>query len=296
MRLLFLLFAAFCLFSCSDPDSRVPEKEVFSQLGWALKQFPALDEKPMHKVMTLGVFHFDRLRDGSDVVAKNHIDIASEQNQKEILSLVQRLKQFSPGKIAVEWLPQYQPVMDSLFGAYLKGEYALEKNEAFQLGFRLAKELGHERVYCIDNNPPLPEYMDAIEDWERYADSLGHLELWQAYDHENTAYNTFMDTVQNHLFVTDYLRLINSRENTIRTKQLWTTGLVNVGHGVNYLGADLLGRWYRRNSRLYVNAKNLVEGDENLLIIYGGAHKWILDELFESSPEFQVVQIDDFFE
>ena len=117
MRLLFLLFAAFCLFSCSDPDIRVPEKEVFSQLGWALKQFPALDEKPMHKVMTLGVFHFDRLRDGSDIVAKNHIDIASEQNQKEILSLVQRLKQFSPGKIAVEWLPQYQPVMDSLFGA-----------------------------------------------------------------------------------------------------------------------------------------------------------------------------------
>ena len=135
--------------------------------------------------------------------------------------------------------------------------------------------------------------MDAIEDWERYADSLGHLELWQAYDHENTAYNTFMDTVQNHLFVTDYLRLINSRENTIRTKQLWTTGLVNVGHGVNYLGADLLGRWYRRNSRLYVNAKNLVEGDENLLIIYGGAHKWILDELFESSPEFQVVQLSE---
>ena len=62
-----------------------------------------------------------------------------------------------------------------------------------------------------------------------------------------------------------------------------------------YLGADLLGRWYRRNSRIYANAKNLVHRDskENLLIIYGGAHKWILDELFHSSPDFEVVQFNE---
>ena len=104
-----------------------------------------------------------------------------------------------------------------------------------------------------------------------------------------------MDTIQNHLGVKDYLLLINSKENSIRSKQLWTTGLVNVGYSDKYLGADLLGRWYRRNSRIYANAKNLVnsESNENLLIIYGGAHKWILDELFHSSPDFQVVQLNE---
>lgn len=68
---------------------------------------------------------------------------------------------------------------------------------------------------------------------------------------------------------------------------------MNVGYLDKYVGADLLGRWYRRNARIYANSKNLVDTDENLLIIYGGAHKWILDELFESSPDFQVIQFND---
>lgn len=101
-----------------------------------------------------------------------------------------------------------------------------------------------------------------------------------------------MDTIQNHVYLYDYLRLINSEKNRYRTKQLWTTGLVNLGHGDKYVGADLLGKLYRRNSRIFANAKNLLAEEKgNLLIIYGGAHKWVLDELFESSPEFEVVQL-----
>ena len=175
----------------------------------------------------------------------------------------------------------------------MEGNYSLEKNEAFQIGFKLAKSLGHDKVYCVDNNPPMPESINEIDDWEAYADSLGHLELWQSYDQENLRYNTFMDTIQRNLNVKDYLLLINSKKNSVRNKQIWTTGLVNVGYLDKYVGADLLGRWYRRNARIYANSKNLVDADENLLIIYGGAHKWILDELFESSPDFQVIQFTD---
>ncbi len=246
-------------------------------------------------VLTLGVFHFDRSRDGSDVVAQNHIDIDTEQNQNELSAIIQRLEDFNPAKIAIEWRPEYQNMLDSLYQEYLAGNYKLGKNEAFQIGFKLAKILGHEKVYCVDNNPPLPESINEIEDWEIYADSLGHLKLWRSYDQENLRYNTFMDTIQRHLNVKDYLLLINSQKNAIRTKQLWTTGLVNVGYLDKYVGADLLGRWYKRNARIYANSKNLLnpESKENLLIIYGGAHKWILDELFQSSPDFQVVQFND---
>jgi len=246
-------------------------------------------------VLTLGVFHFDRSRDGSDVVAKNHVDISTELNQRELDTIIQRLKDFNPAKIAVEWRPEYQSKLDSLYQEYLAGNYKLGLNEAFQVGFRLAKILGHKKVYCVDNNPPLPESINEIEDWEAYADSLGHLGLWHSYDQENSRYNTFMDTIQKHLNVKDYLLLINSKKNVSRNKQLWTTGLVNVGYLDKYVGADLLGRWYRRNSRIYANSKNLVNPDlkENLLIIYGGAHKWILDELFDSSPDFQVVQFNE---
>jgi hypothetical protein len=281
-------------FSCSESKQKRLEQNSTEGINWAINKFPSINKNPKHKVLTLGVFHFDRSRDGSDIVAKNHIDVTTEQNQSELDFIIQRLEDFNPAKIAVEWRPEYQKMLDSLYQEYISGNYKLGKNEAFQIGFKLAKILGHDKVYCVDNNPPLPESINEIEDWEIYADSLGQLGLWRSYDQENARYNTFMDTIQRHLNVKDYLLLINSRKNVIRNKQLWTTGLVNVGYLDKYVGADLLGRWYRRNSRIYANSKNLVNTDskENLLIIYGGAHKWILDELFQSSPDFEVVQFN----
>lgn len=290
--LVYLSCVIFC--SCSNATKTQTERVSSEEITSVIQSFPSIERDPAHQVLTLGVFHFDRSRDGSDVVASNHIDITTDQNQMELDSLIQKLVLYNPSKIAVEWRPEYQNWMDSLYMEYIAGNYVLGKNEAFQIGFKLAKILGHEKVYCVDNNPPLPESLNEIDDWEAYADSLGHLELWQSFDQENLRYNTYMDTIQKHLNVTDYLLLINSKENSIRNKQLWTTGLVNVGYLDKYVGADLLGRWYRRNARIYANSKNLVSPTttENLLIIYGGAHKWILDELFESHPDFKVEQLN----
>ncbi len=290
----FGLFLALYLSACQSPAPSPETPKEIGPVNKAFQHFPAIEVTPTHEVLTLGVFHFDRSRDGSDVVAKNHIDINTESNQQQLREILSKLEAFRPSRIAVEWRPDVQPVLDSLYQAYLEGSYELGKNEAFQIGFPLAKALGHERVYCIDNNPPFPDNINAIDDWYAYADSIGHIGLWEAYDAENNRYNTFMDTIQRHLSLLEYLHILNSKQNLVRSKQLWTTGIVNVGHGDAYLGADLLGRWYRRNSRLFANAKNLMEdGDQNLLIIYGGAHKWILDELFESAPEFEVVQFND---
>lgn len=198
----------FLLFSCSEPSQKQQEqdsKDIFSGL---MDDFPIIDKKPSHQVLTLGVFHFDRSRDGSDVVAKNHIDITTDENRSELDEIIKKLEEFNPSKIAVEWRPEYQDRLDSLFREYLEGNYSLEKNEAFQIGFKLAKSLGHDKVYCVDNNPPMPESINEIDDWEAYADSLGHLELWQSYDQENLRYNTFMDTIQRNLNVKDYCFLL----------------------------------------------------------------------------------------
>jgi len=293
-NLYLLIFLQAILISCNEKAATIDEHKDPSNFEGLLSAFPEIDEAPAHKVMTLGVFHFDRSLDGSDVIAKNHIDISTNQNKAELDSLLAVLKQFKPTRIAVEWRPSYQSTMDSLYDAYQKGSHELGKNEAFQIGFNLANQLGLDKVYCIDNNPPMPETINAIDDWDLYAEELGHTELWHKYDTKNEEYLTFMDTLQNSVNLYDYLTLMNSPKNIKRRKQLWTTGLVNVGHGDTYLGADLLGRWYRRNTRIFVNAKNLAANkNETILIIYGSAHKWILDELFESSPEFDVVQLND---
>lgn len=59
------------------------------------------------------------------------------------------------------------------------------------------------------------------------------------------------------------------------------------------LGADLTGYWYRRNTRIFTNIKNLVASEqEKILVIYGNSHAWVLEELFDASPEFQVIQVE----
>lgn len=292
MRLLIFPLLACCILSCKqEPNSR--EQTITEESSSILENFPSIDKSPAHQVLVLGVFHFDRASDGSDVVAENHLDIMNPENQKELDSILQKLRTYNPTRIAVEWKLPYQGYLDSLYLSYRSNNYTPGKNEIFQLGFKLAGALGHTTLYCIDNNPPLPESVNAVDDWDEYARELGHTDIWHKYDMENQRYLNYMDTIQNNTGLIDYLKIINSPENILRSKQLWTTGLINLGHGDQYLGADLLGRWYRRNARIYSNAKNLaLDPTERILIIYGGAHKWILDELFESSPDFEVLQFN----
>jgi len=258
-----------------------------------IDSIPKIVSKYYHEVLVLGSAHFDRSTNGSDVVGKNVIDITSAQNQKEVDALVTMIvNEFKPTIVAIEFMPKHQKAIDTIYARYLRGEWKLKKNEAYQIGFRVAQKMKLSTVYCIDNRPPQTESITSIDDWDKHAEDMHHTGIWHEYDNENNEYNAFMDNLQSKTGVLGYLEVANSKETSKRNKQLWLTGLVNLGHGESYLGADLTGNWYRRNTRLFTNARNLCKTkNEKVLIIYGLAHKWVLDELFEGSPEFIVKQL-----
>ncbi|QSE98968.1 DUF5694 domain-containing protein [Fulvivirga lutea] len=288
-RLITLLILSSIYTSCEKTAINASKGSAVNK---AIENLPPQLTKYKHKVMVLGTFHFNRSGDGSDVVAKNHLDISTNESQNQIEVLTDSIvHNYQPTIIAVEWLPKYQPTIDTLYNYYLYNNWELKTNEAFQLGFRIAKKAGLNKVHCIDNRPPQPETVVSVDDWEAYGDSLDQMSIWQEYDQVNKTYNTYMDSLLTKLSLKEYLSLINSSEVLKRNKMLWLTGLVNLGYGDKYIGADLTRHWYRRNTRLFVNTRNLCKTDEErVLIIYGQAHKWILDELFEASPEFDVVQ------
>lgn len=277
------------LFSCENSESKIEnvEKEIVPSYMEEIPD-PLIDYQ--RKAMILGSFHFNRNNDGSDVVAINHTDISTSENQREIEQIVHRIvSEFRPTVVGIEWMPSVQPQIDSLYNEYRAGNWQLSKNEAFQIGFRVAEKMGLETVHCIDNRPPQPETVTSIDDWDVYAQSLDQEELWHEYDETNDAYNSYLDSIQNEISLTQYLALLNSEEVAKRNKELWLTGLVNLGYRDQYIGADLTGHWYRRNARIFVNARNLCTAkDDRILIIYGNAHRWVLEELFEGSPEFEV--------
>ena len=50
----------------------------------------------------------------------------------------------------MECRPDRQEEIDQSYSAYLCGEAQLRGDECHQLGFRLARRLGHSGVYCVD--------------------------------------------------------------------------------------------------------------------------------------------------
>lgn len=284
------------LISCSNgkTSNQVANspKSLDSIIDKSITEIPRVSTGYKHEVMVLGSFHFDRSKDGSDIIAKNHIDVVSEENQKAIEELTSKIvSEFKPTIVALEWRPNSQGRIDSLYQEFQNGNWPLGKHESFQLGFRIAKTMGLSKLYCVDNRPPQPETVTSLEDWEAYSKSMGHDSLWFEYEKDNGTYNTYIDRIQKDLGVSEYLKTLNSPTNLKRSKQLWLTGLVNLGHGDRFVGADLTGHWYRRNTRIFVNIRNLAQTkNERILVIYGNAHKWILDELFNGSPEFVLKQ------
>lgn len=115
------------------------------------------------EVLTLGTFHFNF--PNLDVVQtskKDQIDVLQPKFQKEIEAIVNKIARFRPTIIVIERPPSRQQQTDSLFNSYLSGNYALRRNEEEQIGFRLAKQLGIQKLYCVDEWGDFSERMKNI--------------------------------------------------------------------------------------------------------------------------------------
>ncbi len=95
----------------------------------------------------------------------------------------------------------------------------------------------------------------------------------------------------------DYYIFLNSKEVEDVSGQDKLNGMIQLGAGDTYIGADGITKDYRRNLRIYANMLSLIESDEDrILMIYGSSHKRILRRFFEDSMEFTYVDISSFLE
>ena len=104
------------------------------------------------EILVLGVYHM--ANPGRDIFNTQADDVLASKRQAEIAQLLEVLKGFQPTKIAVEadpWGPRKGQYAD-----YLAGKYTLTRNEIDQIGYRLAKELGHKTVNLVDADGEFP--------------------------------------------------------------------------------------------------------------------------------------------
>ena len=110
-------------------------------------------EKPARaEVLVLGVYHM--ANPGRDVFNMQADDVLAPKRQAEIAQLIEVLKKFQPTKIAIEADPYGRRRQE--YADHLAGKHTLSRNENDQIGYRLAKELGHKAIYPVDVDGEFP--------------------------------------------------------------------------------------------------------------------------------------------
>jgi hypothetical protein len=242
------------------------------------------DAKVKPVLVILGSHHLGT--QGNNVIKAKAVDVTTPERQKQIVRLIEKLKKFKPTKIVLEIDLEDEAKTQELYNKYLAGNYQLTRNETNQLGFRLAKELGHKKVYCIDWG--VPDYSDAYN-YEKFAAKdaemnkflKGIFELWKK---EIDAESEKMVN----LSILDQYILINQPARIERDHQKYFD-FIRLNSSSDYVGANYLSWWYGRNMKILANLIRITDSpSDRILVIYGVGHAKLLNQFARESGFYSV--------
>lgn len=252
---------------------------------------------PRARILLLGTFHFQDAG-ADDYKTKFSIDALSSRRQREIAQLLDSLARFTPTRICVEWPAERQAELDALYQRYLSGQFNLQANEIYQLGFRLAKRLGHHEVFAIDASQRWYDTNTSTEFLVQRAQEHKQLDLlergpaWIAYFDEISERD---DKLKTEISISDFLIYLNSPQKLRLTLGRYLVGHLEVGGEGDYTGADMRTAWYNRNLRIFSNIERIaLKKNERVLVIIGQGHVPILRHLIENAPEYRLASVRDY--
>jgi len=238
------------------------------------------------EVLVLGTYHM--ANPGHDLFNTKADDVLAPKRQAEMAQLIAALKRFGPTKIAVEG-DVYRDTIPKAYAEYLAGKKELTRNEIEQIGFRLAKELGHQTVYPVDVDGEFP-YMRLVN----YSKAAGHSKEFDALMAEVgdmvKAQNAYLGSHT----VLETLLMMNADEKIAQDVGFYYRE-AEIGEKGDWAGADLLAEWYKRNIRIYSNVMKLVESpSDRILVLYGAGHLGWLQHDFASNPNVRLRKLAEF--
>jgi hypothetical protein len=234
------------------------------------------------RALLVGTYHFQSRPDNGADDAEP-ASMKTPDKQAELDHLVERLAAYEPNKVLVQAPYAMAKQVITQYTLYRFGTYEPGQNEVHQVGYRLARRLGHDEIYPIDvlhrwwepgieeitaENPAAAELLEAIQRRLEAADRTDQ----DNDDHDRT--------------VTQRLAALNTSEPGVSGLEDYLTAWVRLVDGDNYAGADVVGNWYHRNLRIYANLLRSAQPGDRLLVFYGAAHIPILRQLLAASGQF----------
>lgn len=241
-------------------------------------------ERP--EVLVLGTHHM--ANPGSNVFDAEADDVLSARRQAEIAEVIEVLRAFRPTKIAVEARFSDRSTQRR-YAEYLAGEAELTRNEIDQLGFRLARELGHETVYPVDVVGDFPYPRVA-----KFAEATGRTAEFEAWQAAEAARSEASGAYLASRTVLETLLRTNSEEQVSEAVGLYYQ-MAALSEPWDWAGPDLVADWTRRNMRIYGNVVHLIDSpQERVLVIYGAGHLGWLQQAFDGNPNIELRHLAEF--
>ena len=239
---------------------------------------------------------------GGNVYNTKMDDVLTPKRQAEIQELVDQLARFKPTKIAVGVDARREADNRAEYDAYLADDFQLQRHEVHQIGFRLAKQIGHPETYCVGyfgtkESPRLPE---SKIDWATFKDFRTFAKTHDqehflrpppitegkiVKDREGT---TWIEPEKYEPLIDMYKRL-NEPEGRLADHQAYLKS-ARIGLDDRYPGANwLLYSWYAQNLKIFVNLTRITEStDDRILLIIGAAHVYLIQQFLEDSGDYIV--------
>ena len=248
-------------------------------------------------VMILGSPHL--ANPGADVYNTKIDDVLTPKRQDEISELVRLIKAYQPTKIALEQDEKtHGAEIQRNYQGYLKGTYELKRWEVDQIGFRLAKQMGHSKVYCVDYLPKQNPFFTDDFDWDlidypKFAEThdqkhllpFGPTEGKITKDEKGATWiesEKYAPIIDMYIQSNEPAGLRKSRQFYLRIARI---GLDNQYPGANWLAHD----WYARNLKIFVNLTRITESaDDRIILIIGDGHVYLVQQFLEESGDYIV--------
>lgn len=240
------------------------------------------------EVMVLGVYHFDN--PGLDAINIEVGDVLTPQRQGELISLTGSLADWNPTRILLEAQPDTPDLHMRSYRTSAAQRIAEDRNEHYQIGYRLAQELGHDDVYGFDErgDEGEPDYfpMQTVQDYAAENGMMGEfggLLGWAQEMVGDVSADNDNCSIAHNLLVHNDPAFLNEGHQRIYY------GMLQFGDAVAQPGAELNAYWYMRNAKMFAKVGLIAEPGDRVLIIVGSGHKYWLDHFASTVPGYSSV-------
>lgn len=240
------------------------------------------------EVMVLGTYHMGN--PGRDLANVEADDVTRPRRQRELQAVADAIARWRPDRILVE-MERPAPFTVPGYHSYTPADLATRRNEIVQLGYRLARQLGHREVYGFDEQPGPGE-----PDYFQF-DRVGAYAAGHGMSSRVTAIETYFrglaarTSADQHRLSVAALLLQNNdptRDRALHARGYY--GVLSVGDADAQVGAEFNAFWYLRNAKMFAKVGLIAHPGERVLVLVGSGHRYWLTHFAATTPGFRDVE------